>query len=68
MIEFTPSEVRRMVDSPDVLRAVANDHDCSGLEADAMDNVLFASAITFHSNRAKELRAEADRLDELYGC
>lgn len=68
MIEFTQSEIRRMSDNPDVLRAVANDHDCSGLEAEAMDDVLFANAITFHSNRAKELRTEADRLDELYGC
>lgn len=68
MIEFNPSELRRAAENPDVLRAVANDHDCSGLEAEAMDDVLFAGAITFHANRAKELRAEADRLDELYGC
>lgn len=68
MIEFTPSEVQRMVDNPDVLRAVANHHDCSSVEADAMDSDLFASSIIYHNNRAKELRAEADRLDELYGC
>lgn len=68
MIEFTPSEVRQAAENPDVLRAVANQHDCSGVEAEAIDDVLFAGAIVYHANRAKELRAEADRLDELYGC
>lgn len=68
MIEFTQSEMRRAVDCPDVLRAVANHHDCYGMEAESIDQELFANAITFHANRAKELRAEADRLDELYGC
>jgi hypothetical protein len=68
MIEFTPNEVRRMAKNPDVLRAVANDHDYCGLEADACDPVLYAGAIKFHTTRSLELNTEADRLDEQYGC
>jgi len=62
-IEFTPREILRMAENPDVLRALANGHDCWAMEAESM-----GFDDTFHINRAAQLNKEADRLDELYGC
>jgi len=62
-IEFTPREIIKMVDNPDVLRALANQHDWWAMEADSM-----GFDDTFHITRSAQLNKEADRLDELYGC
>lgn len=63
LIEFTPREIQRMAKNPDVLRALADEHDYWAIEADSMG---FDDSI--HILRAAQLNKEAARMDEEYGC
>ena len=63
MTPFTESEVAAMQKWPEALRALADWHDYQETMADAMDSEVFAPQIKHHSERRKELRAEADRIE-----
>lgn len=60
-MELNKFEISKAAKNPDALRALANDHDLAELEAEAMDG--FEDSAKFHTLRAIELRAEADRID-----
>lgn len=55
------NESKRAASNPDALRAIANDHEVSALEADAIGEMT--EAVKFHENRRDELRNEADRIE-----
>lgn len=58
-IELTPQECEACIKQPDVLRALAEFHYVKATEADGMD---MSEACRWHTNRAKKLETEADRI------
>jgi hypothetical protein len=60
-MELTAFEIKQASQNPDVLRALAHEHDGQETMADAIDD--FEKAASFHARRAAELRAEATRID-----
>lgn len=60
-MKLSAFQINKATKNPDVLRALANDHDCSEVEADAIGG--YEGSVKFHAKRAIELRAEADRID-----
>lgn len=61
MIELTPSESKAAVKCPEILRHVADWHDCQATMADAIGE--FDNCVEFHKVRAKVLRDEANKLE-----
>lgn len=60
-IVFTETELKAMRETPGVLRALADDfHDVEATMADGMD---FTECSQSHTERGKELKAEADRIE-----
>jgi len=58
MFKFTPNELLRMAGNPDILRVLANEHDCRVVEGEAMgfdckENI----------ERAKELVKMAEKIE-----
>lgn len=63
-IVLTPRELIECHKHPEILRGLADYHDCCAVEAESIGG--FEESITVHENRAKELRAEADRIEAEY--
>jgi len=58
MFRFTDTEINKMGGNPDVLRALANQHDCSAAQGEAMG---FDCA--HHESRSKELVKLAEKIE-----
>lgn len=65
MITFKDHEIKAMQKHPDILRILADWHSLQETMADAI-GPEFEGCCTYHSNRYKELREEARRLDIEY--
>lgn len=63
MIELalTPRELIECHKIPEILRCLADYHDCKQVEAAAIGD--FELSVKFHADRAGILRAEADQLE-----
>jgi hypothetical protein len=59
--ELTERELKKASKNPRVLRALADMHDCWATEADGMD---MADSSKWHTERARALTTEADRIQK----
>lgn len=64
-MKLTEHEIREAHKNPDVLRAIANQHDVSEAEGGAI-GPEFASATEYHRRRAIELRGAANAIEAEY--
>lgn len=55
-------EIEAAAECPEILRHLADWHDCKATEADAIGE--FESSVEFHENRANNLRMKADKLEK----
>ena len=60
MLELTEAELKVCPKIPDVLRALAEHHSSQETMAEPMG---YVEAAAYHSNRYKELRDEAERIE-----
>lgn len=58
MITFTIGEIEMMKENPDVLRALANEHDCMEAEGEAM-----GCDCTMNAARSRELIQLAEEIE-----
>lgn len=56
-------EIKWLAASPEALRVAADYHDYQATIADASD---YGECVPHHENRARELRAEAARIEQCY--
>ncbi|MFZ6767807.1 hypothetical protein ACO0LM_12055 [Undibacterium sp. Di26W] len=61
---LTPGELKACEDSPEVLRVMADWNDFQASHADSIGD--YEECVKYHDARAKELRAEADRIEKEY--
>lgn len=64
--EFTKAEIEDMRTNPRVLRALADQHDVYATMADAIGDKVYIRCVNVHSERAKELRDLADKIEALW--
>lgn len=65
-MKFTPDEIAHMERDPDALRAAANFHHAQGAMAGAIGEPETQKCASAHHARARELDAEAARLQAEY--
>ena len=63
-IVLTPRELIECHKHPDILRSLAHHHDCCATAVDAIGD--FKETVALHEARAKELLAEAARIEAGY--
>ncbi len=61
MIQFSEAEIKAMAECPEILRDLAEHHECQITQADAM-----GFGYSYHEKRKAELKAEADLIEAEY--